>query len=119
MSTRQAGPLIYGPYLGMRRGVYDVEILYDKLAGASGNCRASVVSNGGQTTYAALDRQFGVEADMSASLLMSGVIFDNDVLDYEVTLYIDETLMISVSRVDVRPVFQQRQKLLAPEREVQ
>lgn len=119
MSTGQAGPLIYGPYLGIRRGVYDIEILYDKLAGASGNCRASVVSNGGQTTYAALDRQFGVEADMSASLLMSGVIFDNDVLDYEVTLYIDETLMISVSRVDVRPVFQQRQKLLAPEREVQ
>ncbi|MDI1296263.1 MAG: glycosyltransferase family 1 protein [bacterium] len=107
LSTGEAGALTYGPYVGLEKGAYDIEIFFDKLFGSAGNCQAVVASDIGQTVHASLGHRFEMNETMSGSILMRRVLFETAVTDYEVAVYIDKGLMISISRIEVRPALQQ------------
>lgn len=105
-STGDAGALTFGPYIGVQKGSYDIEIFFDKLAGSSGKCQAMVACEIGKNIRAGVDRQFD-EAEASGSMLMRQVLFEMDVIDFEVVIYVDKGLMISINRVEIRPAHQQ------------
>lgn len=105
-SSGEQGPLIYGPYRTLPRGIYDIEISYDKLAGSMGKCDVLVASDSGRVQHAASNMLFDEAPAIGACYKLEKVVIEEDLEDFEVAMFIDQGLMICVREIKIQQYLQ-------------
>ncbi len=100
-STGAGGPLTHGPYHTLPPGIYDIEIIMDKLEGDAGQAFFALRSAQGAMEHAILRINFDEREHFGVVARMEQVQLHEQIDDYEIYSEVTPNLLISINKIDV------------------